>query len=50
MNGADILVILLVAALVAAAVIIMRVNRKKGKRGCGCDCSRCGGCEKQAKK
>lgn len=50
MNVADILVILFVAAFVAAAVLIIRVNRRKGKRGCGCDCSHCGGCDKQSRK
>ncbi|MDE7194461.1 MAG: FeoB-associated Cys-rich membrane protein [Oscillospiraceae bacterium] len=46
MNGADILVLLFIAALVAAAFFIMCINRKRGRRGCGCDCSHCGGCGK----
>jgi len=44
MNFADIAVMILVAALIAAAIVIMYRNKKKGKRGCGCDCSHCTGC------
>ena len=44
MNGADILVIIFVAALVAAAVVIMIRNKRGGKHSCGCDCSNCMGC------
>lgn len=42
MNGADILVIILVAALVAGAAAAMIRNRRKGKDCCG-DCSKCSG-------
>ncbi len=46
MNGADILVLLFIAALVVIAFFIMYRNKKRGKRGCGCDCSDCGSCDK----
>lgn len=49
MNGADILVIIFVAALVAAAITIMIRNKCKGKHSCGCDCSDCIGCPKNPK-
>lgn len=49
MNGADIMVLLFIAALVVAAFFIMHRNRKRGRRGCGCDCSACGGCGKSRK-
>ncbi len=44
MNFADIAVIIFVAALIAAAIVIMYRNKKKGKRGCGCDCLHRTGC------
>lgn len=44
MNVADVVVIIFVAVLVAAAVFIIHKNRKSGK--CCGDCSRCGGCKK----
>ena len=43
MNSADIIVIAGVAALALLAAGIMWRNRKRGKRGCGCQCSGCGG-------
>lgn len=49
MNGADILVLLFITALVAAAFFIMLRNRRRSRRGCGCNCSACGGCEKGRK-
>ncbi len=50
LNGADIVVIIIIAALIALAVIIMQRNRKKGRRGCGGECSSCRGCEKSNQK
>ena len=41
MNPADIIVLLAVAAMIGAAVIVLRRNKKKGKSFCGCDCSQC---------
>jgi len=42
MNTLDIILIIIVAALIAGAVLIIRSNRKKGKACPGC--SESGGC------
>ena len=48
MNTADLLVVLAVVAVLAAAVGILRRNKKNGKSSCGCGCSRCSGdCRKK---
>ncbi len=49
MNSADIVVILFVAALTAAAVLIIYRNMKSEKNSCGGDCSHCTGCGKKDK-
>ena len=43
MNGADVLVLALVAAAVAGAVYLLRSGRSGG---CGGDCAHCTGCRK----
>lgn len=48
MNIADIIVILLIAALIVYAVTIIHKNKKKGKN-CGGDCANCGACNKKEK-
>lgn len=44
MNVWDVLVLVAVVAAVVWAVVTMAGNRRRGKRLCGGDCSRCGGC------
>lgn len=45
MSPADIVVLLLVAAALVCAVVHSLRARKK--RGCGCGCSGCTGCDKK---
>lgn len=40
-NLATIIISLIIVALVAAIIISMVRNRKKGKSSCGCGCSNC---------
>lgn len=40
-NLATIIISLIIVALVAAIIISMVKNRKKGKSSCGCGCSSC---------
>ena len=41
MNGIDILLIVLIAAIVIAAILALRRNKKRGRPCCG-DCASCG--------
>lgn len=41
MNGADILVLVIVSALAGAAILKILRNKKSGSGGCGCDCYGC---------
>lgn len=36
----------LAIVIVAMPIILHFVNKKKGKKSCGCDCGCCGGCDK----
>lgn len=40
-NGATIVIGLVLLAVVAAIILVMRKNRKKGKTSCGCGCENC---------
>ncbi len=43
-NLGTIIISLILLAVVAAIIISMIRDRKKGKSSCGCDCAHCGGC------
>ena len=39
-----VLAAVLAVGIVAGVVVWRYVQKKRGKTGCGCDCSHCGGC------
>ncbi len=43
-NLGTIIITLILIAIVAAIVISMIRDKKKGKTSCGCDCAHCGCC------
>ncbi len=43
-NLGTIVVSLILTAIVAAIVVSMIRDKKKGKSSCGCDCAHCGCC------
>ena len=50
-NGGTLLICLVLAAVVAAVVVKLVRDRKKGKSSCGCNCAHCamaGSCHKAA--
>ncbi len=44
-NIPTILICLVLAAIVAAIIVKLVKDHKKGKHSCGCDCSHCSMCE-----
>lgn len=41
MNGADLIVIAVLALMVLGAIASLWYSRKKGRNSCGCNCSGC---------
>jgi len=41
MNGADLIVIAVIALMVLGAIASLWYSKKKGKNSCGCNCSGC---------
>ena len=40
----DIVIIVFAVAMTAFVIVRSIINKKKGKTGCGCDCTGCAGC------
>lgn len=49
-NAGTIIAVLALIVIIAAIIIKMVADRKKGKSGCGCDCGCCGMSEECHKK
>jgi hypothetical protein len=44
MQPIEIIVIIACVLIVGGVTVSSIINKKKGKNGCGCDCSRCSSC------